>query len=105
MDTQAQVQPNPAAAGHQAQVVVPPQTSVLAVIALVAGILGLFFFGSLVAVICGHIARSQIRDSQGQQSGDGMALAGLILGYLGLAITLLIFLALVVFGVGAALAA
>lgn len=105
MDTQAQTQPAAAAASHQAQVVAPPQTSVLAVVALVAGILGLFFFGSLVAVICGHIARSQIRDSQGQQTGDGMALAGLILGYIGLALTILVFLALVVFGIGAAVAA
>lgn len=82
----------------------PPQTSILAVVALVAGILGLIFFGSLVAVICGHIARSQIRSSQGQQTGDGMALAGLILGYIGLALTILFIFGFVVLGVGAAIA-
>ena len=43
-----------------------PTHSSLAVISLVAGVAGLFFFGSLIAVICGHIARSQIRRSQGQ---------------------------------------
>jgi len=47
---------------------------------------GLFFFGSIIAIICGHIARSQIKQSQGAQSGDGMALSGLILGYIGVAI-------------------
>jgi len=41
------------------------QTSVLAIISLIAGILGLFFFGSLIAVICGHIARSKIHASNG----------------------------------------
>ncbi|MAG67630.1 MAG: hypothetical protein CMK74_17500 [Pseudomonadales bacterium] len=61
-------------------------TSSLAIVSLVAGILGLFFFGSIIAIICGHIARSQIKQSQGAQSGDGMALSGLILGYIGVAI-------------------
>lgn len=61
-------------------------TSSLAIVSLVAGILGLFFFGSIIAIICGHIARSQIKESKGAQSGDGMALSGLILGYIGVAI-------------------
>ncbi|MEO2279476.1 DUF4190 domain-containing protein [Pseudoalteromonas pernae] len=61
------------------------QTSVLAIVSLVLGIIGIFFFGSLAAVICGHIARSQIRKSNGEQTGDGLALAGLILGYLSMA--------------------
>ncbi|WJG08746.1 DUF4190 domain-containing protein [Aliiglaciecola sp. LCG003] len=70
-------------------------TSVLAVLSLLFGILGLFFFGSLLAVIFGHIARSQIRKSENQIEGDGLALAGLITGYLGVVMTLLI---LLVFG-------
>ncbi len=57
----------------------PPAPSVLGG-QLISGILGLFFFGSLIAVICGHIARANIRDSAGTQTGDGMAIAGLI-GY------------------------
>ncbi|WP_462158310.1 DUF4190 domain-containing protein [Pseudoalteromonas sp. GB56] len=61
------------------------QTSVLAIVSLVLGVLGIFFFGSIAAVICGHIARSQIRKSNGNQTGDGLALAGLILGYLSIA--------------------
>ena len=69
-----------------------PTPSVLAIISLIAGILGLIFFGSLIAVICGHIARANIRDSRGALTGDGLALAGLILGYLGLGLTLLVFL-------------
>ena len=45
-------------------------------------------FGALIAVVCGHIARAQIRRN-GEQ-GDGMAVAGLVLGYLGILIPLLI---------------
>ena len=43
-----------------------------------------FIIPSILAVIFGHIAKGEIRASEGQQGGDGMALAGLILGYVGL---------------------
>jgi cytochrome c biogenesis protein CcdA len=46
------------------------------------------FFGSIVAIVCGHVARSQIRRT-GEQ-GDGLALAGMVLGYIGVVIPLLI---------------
>ena len=77
------------------------QTNSLAVISLVAGI-GSFFAHiipgvggltvALVAVITGHMARRQIRQT-GEQ-GMGMATAGMIIGYIHLAL-----LALVVIGV------
>lgn len=56
----------------------------LAIASLVLGILGtnfLFFLGSLLAVIFGHIALKQIRESRGGLTGRGLALGGLILGY------------------------
>lgn len=56
---------------------VNPRTNSLAVVALV---LGLVF--PLAAIPVGHVARSQIRRT-GEQ-GNGLALAGLILGYIGL---------------------
>jgi competence protein ComGC len=34
----------------------------------------------------GHISRAEIRRSGGRKTGDGMALAGLVLGYIGLSI-------------------
>lgn len=80
-----------------------PTTNALAVISMVAGIIGLFFFGSLIAVICGHISRAQIRSSNGRETGDGMALAGLITGYIGLAFAL-VFLLIWIFIVGIAAA-
>ena len=76
------------------------QTNGLAVASLVSGILGITIFfgvGSIVAVICGHIARSQIKKSQGMQGGGGMAVTGIVLGWIGLLVTLLI-AALVVAG-------
>ena len=67
-------------------------TNGAAIAALVSGILGLtLFFGiaSIPALICGYIARNQIRQSQGRQGGAGMAMAGIILGWIGVIISLL----------------
>ncbi|WP_256646863.1 DUF4190 domain-containing protein [Thermomonas paludicola] len=76
------------------------QTSVLAVVSLVFGILGwnlLPFVGSVVAVICGHMARSEIRRSQGTLEGDGLAVAGLVMGYLIIGLSVLVVAALFLF--------
>jgi hypothetical protein len=56
-------------------------TNGLAVAALVLGILWLFWLGSTLAILFGHIALDQIKHSN--QSGKGMAVAGLVLGYVG----------------------
>ena len=45
------------------------------------GILSIFRLGSVFAVVCGHMARAQIRRTG--EAGDDAAIAGLILGYLG----------------------
>ena len=48
----------------------------------------LFFlwpFTAIAAVVLGHIALSEIKRSAGRLAGHGMAVAGLILGYLGVA--------------------
>ena len=66
----------------------PRQTSSYAVIALVAGILGwtlLPFLGSIGGIIFGHMARGEIRRSNGQLDGDGLAVTGLVLGWLSVA--------------------
>jgi hypothetical protein len=42
------------------------------------------------AIILGHISRSEIRKSEGRLKGEGLALAGLIMGYISLAIIPLI---------------
>jgi Tfp pilus assembly protein PilE len=74
------------------QVPTPVKTSALAIWSLVLGILGFLcfsFFTGIPAIICGHMGRSKIRESQGALQGDGLALAGLILGYIGTIVTTL----------------
>jgi hypothetical protein len=66
----------------------------LAVASLVAGCLAFWWFAAISAVVFGHAARRQMSRSDGRQRGDGMAIAGLVLGYLGIA-GHLVFLAVV----------
>jgi len=66
-----------------------PRNSTTAIISLVSGILGwtfVPFLGSIVAVITGHMAKSEIKRSAGTIGGNGMATAGLILGYVAIAL-------------------
>jgi hypothetical protein len=62
----------------------PQQTSPLAIVSLVLGILGVpcctFFVLGIAAIVTGFLARKQIAESQGRLKGSGMAVAGLILG-------------------------
>ena len=64
------------------------KTNGLAVGALVCGIIP--FFGGIPAVILGHVARGQIKRTG--ERGDGVAIAGLVLGYLWVALWVLIVL-------------
>jgi Domain of unknown function (DUF4190)/Domain of unknown function (DUF1707) len=79
-------------AGYYGHVAPLPPTNGLAVGSMVCGIAEMFTFGlaAIPAVILGHIARGQIRETG--QRGDGMAVAGLVLGYLGIGVWLLIIL-------------
>jgi Domain of unknown function (DUF4190)/Domain of unknown function (DUF1707) len=71
--------------GYYPPVLPAPPTSGLAIASMVCGIAEIFTLGlaSIPAIILGHLARGQIR--QTGERGDGMAVAGLILGYLGIA--------------------
>ncbi len=66
------------------------KTSPLAIISLIAGICGwtvLPLLGTVAAIITGHMARAEIRRSSGMLDGDGMAMIGLVLGWLQVVIT------------------
>lgn len=54
------------------------KTNVLAIVALITGILGM----AIVPVICGHISLNQIKKTG--EGGKVMAIIGLVLGYLGI---------------------
>lgn len=65
---------------------VQESASSLAIVRLVAGILGLTlvpFVGSIVAIVTAVAARNEIRSSAGPIQGEGMATAGLIPGIAG----------------------
>jgi competence protein ComGC len=69
-----------------------PKTSALAIWSLVLGVLSMTCFSILTAipgVICGHMAYSRIKRSTGALTGQGLAIAGLITGYVGIAFALL----------------
>ena len=75
-----------------------PPNSVLAIISMVAGIAGfvaLPLIGQIAAIICGHLALNEIKNSQGRIGGKGFATAGLILGYIGLGLAALFVLSII----------
>lgn len=65
--------------------------STLAIISLIAGIGGFTFLplvGSIIAILTGYAARKETRAVPPTASGDGMATAGIVLGWveIGLAV-------------------
>ena len=78
----------------------PRTTSTLAIVSLVSGLLGWSFvpwLGSLVAVVTGHLARAEIKREPERLEGDGMAVAGLVLGYAMLALSFIGLMLVVLF--------
>jgi type IV pilus assembly protein PilA len=72
----------------------PAQTDGGAVASMILGIasfaLCLSFITGIPAIILGHISLSKIKKSMGRLKGEGMALAGLILGYISLPFILIV---------------
>lgn len=85
---------NPVASVVGGGVQLAPPTSGLAIASMVCGILNLFFcfcggmFLGIPAVICGHMALKQTGSERPgmtpRMGGRGMAIAGLIMGYIGI---------------------
>lgn len=72
-------------------------TSNMALASLILGILGWTIvptIGAIAAIITGHMAKNEIKNSGGTLGGDGMATAGLVMGYANIAIGLCVCLAL-----------
>lgn len=66
--------------------------SSLAIASLVTGILGwtlVPLLGSIAAIITGHLAKKEIKESQGTIGGDSMATAGMIMGYVQLGLVII----------------
>ena len=70
-----------------------PRNSTMAIVSLISGIVSWFllpFVAAVVAVITGHMAKNEIKKGNGMITGNGMATAGLILGYVQLGLGLCI---------------
>jgi hypothetical protein len=77
----------------------PPKNNALAIASLVCGVAQVMLWplATIPAVVLGHVARHQIRRTG--EAGSGLALAGLILGWIGVG-----FLVLAVIGIAALVA-
>lgn len=92
---QAPSQPQPvptAALAYQSPAMHAPPSQAMAITSFVLGLAGFFvgFIASILAIVFGHIALGRIR--RGEEGGRGFAIAGLILGYLLVVLTVGAFL-------------
>lgn len=78
-----------AGAGAAAPATTPRTTNGLAIASMVLGIVWVYWIGSILALIFGYIAKGQINQSAGRQGGKGMAIAGIVLGWVGIGFLLL----------------
>lgn len=69
----------------------PQQTNGMAIASMVLGILWIYWIGSILALIFGYLARKDIREKG--QSGDGMAIAGIVLGWVGIGVLSIVLIA------------
>jgi hypothetical protein len=63
-----------------------------AIASLVMGIMAWTFLpilGALVAIICGHIGVAEVKKGNGYVKGKGMAVAGLVMGYVQIGLIIL----------------
>ena len=76
-----------------------PTTSGMAVASLVCSIAGVLCgIGAILGIIFGFIARSQIRAAGGVQKGEGLALAGIIIGFVVVGLGVVVVILIVAFG-------
>jgi quinol-cytochrome oxidoreductase complex cytochrome b subunit len=71
--------------------VMPQQnsTALIALILAIVSFIGLSLLGAIPAVILGRNARKEIQASNGMMTGDGMAQAAVILGWINIGLSLI----------------
>lgn len=69
-------------------------TNGMAVASMILGILWLYWLGSILALIFGYIAKKQIKERH--ESGGGMATAGIVLGWVGVGLLVVVLAAVVI---------
>jgi hypothetical protein len=65
-----------------------PPANGKAVAAMVLGIVFVCGIGSILALVFGYIAKREIQESNGAQGGEGMATAGIVLGWIGVGLVI-----------------
>lgn len=76
----------------------PPSVNPMAIVSLVLGIVGVtgcWCLAGIPAIVVGYRAKREIEESDGRQQGEGFATAGIVLGWLTTAVSLLGLLAFI----------
>ncbi len=75
-------------------------TNGFAITSMIMGILGfvvLYGLGSILALVFGYIAKSQIKKSPTPQEGSSYATAGIVMGWIGIALGILLIVGIILF--------
>jgi uncharacterized protein DUF4190 len=88
----------PASGGPGSYTPATSTTNGLAVASLVSSIAGFVIcgIGFIVGVVLGYIAKNQIDQSGGRQQGRGMAVAGIIIGWVGIGLGLFVLVIVII---------
>ena len=81
--------PGPSASPYATPVT---KTNGMATASLVFGILWMYGIGSILALVFGYLGKAQIARSEGRETGRGLAVAGIVLGWIGVVATIVIIL-------------
>lgn len=73
-----------------------PKTNGLAIAGMILGILWIYWIGSILALIFGYISKSQIDESNGWQTGRGMSIAAIVLGWVGMGLLAVVIVAAII---------
>jgi hypothetical protein len=76
--------------GWAPQPYVARKTNGFAIASLILGVLWMYWVGSILALIFGYIGKNQIDNSNNTQDGRGLAIAGIVLGWIGVAVLAII---------------
>lgn len=79
------------------------RTNGMAVASLVLGIISIYWVGSILALGFGYVGKKQIDESGGTQMGRGMAVAGIVFGWVGVGPLALFIVLLIVGALGSSL--
>ncbi len=77
----------------------PASTNGKAIASLIVAILLFGALGGIVALVLGYMAKNEIDRSGGTQSGRGLAIAGIVIGWLGVISTIIAIIVVIAFAV------